>query len=50
MQPGDVSITYADTTPLERDYGFNQGLLLKETLENLVSGIKSSISTLFILG
>ena len=22
MQPGDVPVTYADTTPLERDYGF----------------------------
>ena len=23
MQPGDVPVTYADTTPLEQDFGFN---------------------------
>ena len=22
MQPGDVPVTYADTTPLEQDFGF----------------------------
>ena len=22
MQPGDVPVTYADTTPLEEDFGF----------------------------
>ena len=22
MQPGDVQVTYADTMPLERDFGF----------------------------
>ena len=25
MQPGDVSVTYADTAPLERDFGFKPG-------------------------
>lgn len=29
MQSGDVSITYADTTPLERDYGFKPSTPLK---------------------
>lgn len=23
MQPGDVPVTYADTTPLEKDYGLS---------------------------
>ena len=23
MQPGDVPVTYADTPPLEQDFGFN---------------------------
>ena len=32
MQPGDVPITYADTTPLERDYGFKPSTSLREGL------------------
>ena len=32
MQPGDVPITYADTTPLERDYGFKPSTPLREGL------------------
>ena len=32
MQPGDVAITYADTTPLERDYGFKPNTSLREGL------------------
>ena len=32
MQPGDVPITYADTTPLERDYGFKPNTSLREGL------------------
>ena len=30
MQPGDVPITYADTTPLERDFGFRPSTPLRE--------------------
>ena len=32
MQPGDVEITYADTDPLERDYGFRPSTPLREGL------------------
>ena len=32
MQPGDVPITYADTTPLERDYGFKPSTSLRDGL------------------
>lgn len=32
MQPGDVPITYADTTALERDYGFKPNTSLREGL------------------
>lgn len=32
MQPGDVPITYADTTPLERDFGFKPSTPLREGL------------------
>lgn len=32
MQPGDVPVTYADTTALERDFGFKPGTPLREGL------------------
>lgn len=32
MQPGDVPITYADTTPLERDFGFKPSTPLRRGL------------------
>lgn len=32
MQPGDVSVTYADTAPLERDFGFKPATPLREGL------------------
>ena len=32
MQPGDVPITYADTTPLERDFGFKPSTSLRTGL------------------
>ena len=32
MQPGDVAVTYADTTPLERDFGFKPSTPLREGL------------------
>ena len=32
MQPGDVPITYADTTALEEDFGFKPGTSLREGL------------------
>ncbi len=32
MQPGDVPITYADTTPLEKDFGFKPSTSLRDGL------------------
>ena len=32
MQPGDVPVTYADTTPLEQDFGFKPATRLREGL------------------
>lgn len=32
MQPGDVPVTYADTAPLERDFGFKPATPLREGL------------------
>ena len=32
MQPGDVPVTYADTTPLEQDFGFRPSTPLRESL------------------
>ena len=32
MQPGDVAVTYADTSALERDYGFKPSTPLREGL------------------
>ena len=33
MQPGDVPVTYADVTPLERDFGFKPKTSLREGLK-----------------
>lgn len=32
MQPGDVPVTYADATPLERDFGFKTDTSLRDGL------------------
>lgn len=32
MQPGDVPVTYADSTGLERDYGFTPKIGIREGL------------------
>ena len=34
MQPGDVSVTYADTSALERDFGYKPSTSLREGLRN----------------
>ena len=34
MQPGDVPVTYADTTPLERDFGFRPSTPLRTGLRS----------------
>lgn len=40
MQPGDVPITYADTTALERDFGFKPGTSLREGLRKFAEWYK----------
>ena len=32
MQPGDVPVTYADSTALEKDYGFRPQIGIREGL------------------
>lgn len=36
IQPGDVPVTYADTTPLEEDFGFKPSTPLREGLRKFV--------------
>ena len=40
MQPGDVPITYADTSALERDFGFKPATPLREGLKNFARWYK----------
>lgn len=40
MQPGDVPITYADTTPLEKDFGFRPSTPLREGLRKFAEWYK----------
>ena len=40
MQKGDVEVTYADTTPLERDYNFKPTTPLREGLKNFAEWYK----------
>lgn len=40
MQPGDVPVTYADTTPLERDFGFCPNTPLREGLRRFARWYK----------
>lgn len=44
MQPGDVKETYADTTALERDFGFKASTPLEEGLEKFVSWYRNFYS------
>lgn len=44
MQPGDVPITYADTTALERDYGFKPSTSLREGLRKFAEWYKKFYS------
>lgn len=41
MQPGDVPVTYADTTPLERDFGFKPSTSLRTGLRNFAEWYKA---------
>ena len=40
MQPGDVPVTYADTDPLERDFGFRPNTSLREGLRRFARWYK----------
>ena len=40
MQPGDVPVTYADTTPLERDFGFKPNTSLRQGLRKFAQWYK----------
>ena len=40
MQPGDVPVTYADATALERDFGFTPKITLKEGLRKFAEWYK----------
>ncbi len=41
MQPGDVPVTYADTSALERDFGFRPSTSLREGLRRFAQWYKS---------
>ena len=41
MQPGDVPVTYADTAPLERDFGFKPATPLREGLRRFAQWYKA---------
>ena len=40
IQPGDVPVTYADSTALERDYGFTPRIGIREGLRNFARWYK----------
>ena len=40
MQPGDVPVTYADTKPLEKDYGFKPNTSLRDGLRKFAEWYK----------
>ena len=40
MQPGDVPVTYADTSALERDFGFKQSTSLRDGLRKFAEWYK----------
>lgn len=41
MQPGDVPVTYADTTPLEQDFGFRPHTSLRDGIRRFAEWYKS---------
>lgn len=41
MQPGDVSVTYADTSALEKDFGFKPSTSLREGLQKFAEWYKA---------
>ena len=45
MQPGDVPVTYADSTGLERDYGFKPSIGIREGLRKFAEWYKEYYNT-----
>ena len=45
MQPGDVPVTYADTSALERDFGFKPSTPLREGLRRFAEWYKAFYMT-----
>ena len=43
MQPGDVPVTYADTTPLEKDFGFKPSTSLRDGLRKFAEWYKEKL-------
>lgn len=43
MQPGDVPVTYADTSALERDFGFKPSTSLRDGLREFAKWYKNFI-------
>ena len=43
MQPGDVPVTYADTTALERDFGFKPSTPLRDGLRAFAQWYKKYV-------
>ena len=41
MQPGDVPVTYADSTALERDYGFRPEINIRQRLRAFAEWYKA---------
>jgi nucleoside-diphosphate-sugar epimerase len=46
MQPGDVPITYADTTPLEKDFGYKPSTSLRSGLRSFAEWYAKYYGTL----
>lgn len=44
MQPGDVPITYADTSEFEKDFGFKPSTSLRDGLKNFAIWYKKFYS------
>ena len=45
MQPGDVSATYADTSLLEKDFGYKPNTPLRKGIKNFVCWYKEFYKT-----
>ena len=46
MQPGDVAVTYADTSALERDFGFRPSTSLRDGLRTFARWYALSINVI----